>query len=169
MTRSTNVVSNTFPSLGTTCSESGRSDPLCHIPSLSLEEFKKQVFLWAHEGDSNENRFEARDRIVDCMFPLRHIQPDALRLCDLGLKTIPAQIGCLLDLKHLDLRGNHLTQIPNSICRLKNLETLFLTDNMIVQLPEDLGRLNKLRVVDVQGNLLSHLPDSTASSWKFWP
>lgn len=68
------------------------------------------------------------------------------------LKTVPAQIGRLRKLTHLDLSGNELTEIPPEIGMLTSLKKLLLFDNHIRTLPYEMGYLYRLETLGIEGN-----------------
>ena len=75
-----------------------------------------------------------------------------------GLAEIPAEIGQLKKLKHLDLRDNHLSVLPAEIGQLINLELLDLSSNKLSVLPAEIGQLINLRQLYLSANQLSTLP-----------
>jgi len=56
------------------------------------------------------------------------------------LTALPAEIGCLLSLKVLDLRGNALRTLPEEIGGLVKLEKLLLAQNELRALPTSVRR-----------------------------
>ncbi len=80
-----------------------------------------------------------------------------------GLKEIPADIGKLTALTHLDLAGNEIQTLPSEIGNLKNLKELDLGQNNLTTLPESIGNLQELERLDVGDNELNFLPQSIGS------
>ena len=78
---------------------------------------------------------------------------DILTLTNLGLYSIPQEIGHLTKLKKLDLSHNQLEDLPNEIFKIDNLEILNLSSNRLSQLPVDkINKLENLRVLNASGN-----------------
>lgn len=70
--------------------------------------------------------------------------------CNL-LETLPASVGTLMFLEHLDVSGNALEDLP-SVCGNQSLVRLDASDNRLARLPEDLSECPKLRQLVVNGN-----------------
>jgi CCR4-NOT transcription complex subunit 6 len=79
---------------------------------------------------------------------------DKLYLNNNRLRTLPAAIGKLKNLTHLDLSCNQLSELPPEIGMLVNLKQLLLFDNELHDLPYDLGSLFQLEVLGIEGNPL---------------
>lgn len=73
------------------------------------------------------------------------------------LKALPAAIGQMRKLTHLDLSGNDLTEIPEEIGMLSNLKNLLLFDNNIRTLPYEVGYLYRLDTLGIEGNPLNEV------------
>ncbi|KAJ5706839.1 Glucose-repressible alcohol dehydrogenase transcriptional effector [Penicillium malachiteum] len=73
------------------------------------------------------------------------------------LKQIPAEIGQLRKLTHLDLSGNELTEVPEEIGMLTSLKKLYLFDNNIRTLPYEMGYLYRLETLGIEGNPFSEV------------
>ncbi|KAK0589643.1 hypothetical protein LWI29_016710 [Acer saccharum] len=71
--------------------------------------------------------------------------------------TIPAQVGALWKLNHLDLGYNHFTgAIPPEIGNLRNLTRLYLDGNNLTgHIPPTLGHLTKLETLYLSANRLT--------------
>ena len=71
--------------------------------------------------------------------------------------TIPAEIGQLESLEHLNLWGNQLTgSIPSEIGNLKMLEDLGLSDNNLAgNIPKEIGQLTSLTQLHLSRNKLT--------------
>ena len=74
------------------------------------------------------------------------------------LRSVPADVGALINLKALYLDGNSLDTLPPEIARLTHLETLTLSYNKLSSLPADLKVLSLLRKLSLKANSLSSLP-----------
>ncbi len=85
-------------------------------------------------------------------------EPSKLDLSDLGLTTVPPEIGQLADLQLLDLSGNQLTALPPELGRLVSLPYLDLRSNLLARLSPVIGKLTGLRGLDLRNNLLTALP-----------
>ena len=68
------------------------------------------------------------------------------------LSILPAGIGRLRNLTHLDASLNDLRTLPPEIGMLVNLKQLLLFDNNITFLPPELGSLFQLEVLGIDGN-----------------
>ncbi|MEI7652600.1 MAG: leucine-rich repeat domain-containing protein [Verrucomicrobiota bacterium] len=109
---------------------------------------------WAQGALVGENRLEAVRRILACY----ENQHESLDLFNLGLNTLPAEIGRLTNLKTLNLDNNQLTTLPSEIGSLTNLKTLNLSENQLTTLPSEIGRLTNLQVLALDCNQFSTLP-----------
>ena len=73
--------------------------------------------------------------------------------------AVPAAIGRLSALRHLNLFNNELTSLPAEIGQLTSLVELDLSANQLTSLPAEIGQLTSLRVFDLHYNLqLTSLP-----------
>jgi len=90
-----------------------------------------------------------------------------LNLSELGLTSLPSEIGNLINLTELNLSKNKLTSLPNEIGNLINLQKLYLSggivgwgryDNQLISLPPEIGKLINLKVLDLRDNKLTSLP-----------
>lgn len=104
-------------------------------------------------------------------------EPDEIRAClanpanqeifktitflDMGekqLKTIPEEIGFLVNLEELYLTGNQLTGLPKTFANLVNLKFLALNRNCFDTFPTQILNLVNLEGIDLNENHLSVLP-----------
>lgn len=106
-------------------------------------------------------------------------QWDTLDMCGLGLRALapqmfaypflrklylnnnklvylPAEIGRLRNLVHLDLSSNELAELPAEIGMLVNLKELWLFYNHLESLPTEIGSLYQLDLLGIEGNPLHH-------------
>ena len=91
--------------------------------------------------------------VIGRLSALRH-----LNLYCNQLTSLPAEIGQLTSLKSLILRGNRLTSLPAEIGRLTSLRHLNLHNNKLTSLPAEIGQLTSLRVLSLNDNQLTSLP-----------
>ena len=70
------------------------------------------------------------------------------------ISHLPAAIGQLRHLRHLDASNNQLTELPPELGMCVYLEYLLLFDNNIRTLPNELGSLFKLEILGIEGNPL---------------
>ncbi|MFX0200482.1 MAG: COR domain-containing protein [Candidatus Hodarchaeota archaeon] len=83
----------------------------------------------------------------------------SLDLSDRKISNLPREIGRLVHLTKLVLKGNNLTILPAEIYRLKQLEELELGDNQITEISPLIGKLSKLTKLNIEDNQLSELPE----------
>jgi Leucine-rich repeat (LRR) protein len=90
--------------------------------------------------------------------PLKEIERLELSNKFVYLYALPANIGLLVNLKHLCLSYNQLTTFPKQILELKNLDHLDLTENEFTNLPAAISELKKLRKLYLGYNKFAILP-----------
>ncbi|KAK0727469.1 Endonuclease/exonuclease/phosphatase [Lasiosphaeria miniovina] len=71
------------------------------------------------------------------------------------LTYLPAEIGKLRNLQHLEASNNLLSELPPEIGMCTNLKTLLLFENQIHELPFELGSLYRLETLGINGNPLN--------------
>lgn len=79
---------------------------------------------------------------------------DKLFINNNKITKLPAAIGKLKHLTHLDASGNALTELPPEIGMLTSLKTLLLFDNQLSTLPYEMGTLYQLDMLGIEGNPL---------------
>ena len=68
----------------------------------------------------------------------------SLWLGELGIHSIPQEIGILTALKNLRLNSNKLVGLPKEIGQLEALEYLNIDSNNITSLPSEIGDLSEI-------------------------
>lgn len=81
-----------------------------------------------------------------------------LNLRQLGLTSLPPEIGQLSRLKRIELSGNELSTLPPEIGNLSHLEFINVSDNDLLSLPAEIGQLVALTGLVLDGNQLTTLP-----------
>jgi Leucine-rich repeat (LRR) protein len=76
------------------------------------------------------------------------------------INVLPATIGNLTTLTHLELSYNELTKLPVSICNLNNLTILDLRFNTLTELPDSIGNLTNLTHINLSINKLTKIPET---------
>ncbi len=111
---------------------------------------------WVNEAPLSEksDREKAKRKIMI----LLETQSSYLSLADLGLTSLPPQIGLLTQLTWLDLSSNQLTSLPPEIGLLTQLTWLDLKVNLLTSLPPQIGQLIQLISLDLSDNQLTSLP-----------
>lgn len=82
-----------------------------------------------------------------------------LRLSNMNLKRLPANIGDLRACHTIEIPGNGLSTLPESFSELINLEKLTIADNNFTTIPDILCRLPKLKEIDASENQITTIPD----------
>lgn len=77
-----------------------------------------------------------------------------LYLASNKISQLPAAIGQLRQLRHLDISSNHLTDLPPELGMCVYLKNLLVFDNNIRSLPGELGSLYQLEMLGIEGNPL---------------
>ena len=74
---------------------------------------------------------------------------------------LPPEVGCLKELRLLDIQMTEITSLPKEIGLLENLERLIVRNNKITHLPREMGLLKALEILDISYNRLKTIPDTT--------
>lgn len=99
---------------------------------------------------------EALRRIEECR--IAGEEGIVLDLSELGLTTVPPEIGKLANLRVLHISYNHLATLPIEITQLTTLIELHLENNQLTKLLPEIGRLRDLRFLVLEHNQLAALP-----------
>jgi internalin A len=99
---------------------------------------------------------EALGRIKACLSQGK--KGTSLNLSDLGLTSLPPEIGQLSALTELYLNINQLTSLPPEIGELTALTLLYLSDNQLASLPAEIGQLKNLGQLYLHENPALDLP-----------
>ena len=86
-----------------------------------------------------------------------------LCLFDGKLKTLPADIGQLANLRILNLNLNQLTSLPEEIGQLSTLDQLLLSSNQLTTLPTSICQLKTLKTLAFSENPIKKVPECVAS------
>jgi len=74
------------------------------------------------------------------------------------LTEVPAEIGRLAELEHLDLANTGLTSVPPELGNLRKLDFLGLARTRLGSLPPELGNLSALTYLDLRDSQVTSLP-----------
>jgi len=81
-----------------------------------------------------------------------------LNLSNQNIKSLPAEIGRLTNLRELILYNNQMTSVPKELGQLTNLTELWLDTNQLTSVPKELGQLTNLMSLYLYGNQLTSVP-----------
>ena len=113
--------------------------------NLDRKSLKESLKQWVEQGNKNEDRQKAANRILRC----HKRKMKTLSLASFKLTAIPSCIKQLPDLEKLYLNENNLSDLPAEIANLTNLSTIRIDGNShIKQIPSCLGKLEKLKILD---------------------
>jgi Leucine-rich repeat (LRR) protein/GTPase SAR1 family protein len=148
------------------------------LNSRNLTEIPSEIHNWSTLVYLNVNYCSSLSEINGLPKNLYHIDisstainfiPKSIFLChslsgigasNLGLTTLPIELGNLLNLSALDISSNQFSQIPPVIYTLKHLTDLTLDYNLITEVPHALTELQRLEDLSLAGNHIKQLPDS---------
>lgn len=77
-----------------------------------------------------------------------------------SIKDLPETIRYLIALTALNMSHNSITSFPMNILLIPNLTELYLNNNLISELPGAISNMRELRTLNLEDNRLSALPDS---------
>jgi len=107
------------------------------------DRFLTGLQVWVESAETKER--ESRTLAMEIIIEARRNRSTGLLLQELGLSSLPAQIGELTDLTDLNLDRNQLTTLPREIANLASLTTLDLTaSTQLTHSPELLDILSEL-------------------------
>ncbi len=148
--------------------EANDSAPIDNTASLLLAMHKiygnltpeclRSLDEWASEGGPDEQREEARLRILECA--IDNMQDVALDLSNLGLRSLPPSLEGLRHITGLSLQGNELFEFPKTLLHLNQLQALNLSDNPISSIPREIGHFQQLRSLFLEETCLTWLPET---------
>lgn len=131
-------------------------------------------YFWLHHGNSLSRSLLLFDQqwdetlVVERHLPLLFERFLLLRVLDVELdlnleltlvswhNRLPENIGNLIHLKYLGLRGSNIDNFPSSIVKLQRLQTLDLSGMCLVELPIETNMMQELR--HLIGNFKGTLP-----------
>ncbi|KAL6635387.1 hypothetical protein ACP70R_028058 [Stipagrostis hirtigluma subsp. patula] len=107
--------------------------------------------------DLSYNNIMAKSLETSALWQISHILISPAMDCQERYRQVPASLGNLTKLKHLDFTSNNLSgKIPYSIGNLQSLAVLGLSlNNLTGQFPASLGNLTKLTYLVIFRNKLS--------------
>ena len=116
---------------------------------------------WIKDGIEGEKRLGAAKRILNCYLAQLEEKIDdidetaiELDLSQLGLKSLPPEIGKLTNLEYLYLDDNQLTSVEG-VGKLTSLTVLGLANNQLISLPTEIGKLTNLTMLELSNNQLT--------------
>ncbi len=86
----------------------------------------------------------------------------------LFLKSLPKEIGKLINLTKLSLNNNNLSFLPKEIWELTNLTWLDLGNNELSELPKEIGQLTNLTWLNLQGSKVIYVESYNDYPEKYW-
>lgn len=117
-------------------------------------ELQQILDIWTQEGGPDEDRSEARDRMIRF---LKNVDEYSIDLEGLNLRSLPPifdRYSFVLRLEELSLAGNHLTTLPEQFSALNNLRLLNLGQNQLTVFPKQLTSLENLEWLNLGHNEL---------------
>lgn len=74
----------------------------------------------------------------------------------------------LVNLQHLSMDNNQLTELPVELCALSRLEELHIANNQLIGLPLEFGFLINLEKLHLQKNRIRELPEVRIAKMKLF-
>lgn len=131
-----------------------RSDKLIWNDPLEYAKAKDWLLLY-FASIKNTRHVKLVAHGLTKLFPeisVLHLQCVSMQLQYNYLESLPAEIGALVHLRHLNLSQNKLSQLPDEIGLLSSLIELRCSYNRLKELPKTIGQLAELRVLHVDSN-----------------
>lgn len=131
------------------------------IQHMDLDDYTGQVFLFCLKHDiplSEVPRLMSCTRMSFFLKKQRYYHFDKYPP-QRPLKSLPKEIGQMVNLTELILDNHELTELPEEIGQLENLQQLYIRNNSLTQLPKNIGQLSNLIFLDMSHNPLEHFPE----------
>ncbi len=126
------------------------------------ETLRGELEVWAREEKEKKPGCQA-DKAVKCILESYQKKANYVNLMNLGLGTLPREIGKLSHLHELCLNGNALEALPLEIFGLKNLTHFSLSLNRFKGLPIEIGDLTQLVMLSLAENDLTFIPNAVGN------
>lgn len=129
------------------------SDPLGVLASWSY--YDKTPCSWKGVSCATQGLANTYHRVIGLSLPNSQL-----------LGSIPATLGMIEHLQHLDLSNNSLNgSLPSSLFNFTELQFLDLSNNLISgELPDTIGQLRNLQILNLSDNALAgNIPDNLAT------
>jgi hypothetical protein len=121
----------------------------------------KDVLYLRHFKNLNPKYFKTLPAEIGNLTNLKHLNTNGFTF-----SSVPAEIEKLTKLRTLNMDGSKLTNISQHILNLANLRTLSLANNNITLIPKELTKLKKLSFIDLGGNKIQNLMPKSMSGTK---
>lgn len=121
--------------------------------SLLRDNYDKSNMIIAH---SMEEALENPEKVYE------------LNLSRLKETSISSDIGQLVNLRILNLRGSDITSIPNEIEHCIHLKTIVAEGSRLSKIPSSIGNLKKIRNLDLAHCKIKSLPDELGQLESLW-
>lgn len=95
----------------------------------------QKIIEWAIKNEVHDSRLP---RDIDALAALKDLTIGA------NVRSVPKEIGSLLNLKSLEIIGQGIRKLPDSIGNLTNLTSLKITNTNIATLPKSIENLTNL-------------------------
>ena len=137
-----------------------------NLKEVKLEEFFDATNCYVlnlqdnitHLNLHNQNLADSDWERITSLVNLQHLDLDSN-----SISEIPESISALVNLQTLDLDSNSISEIPESISALVNLQKLYLDSNSISEIPESISALVNLQKLYLSSNSISEIPESISA------